>query len=1056
MKKPKTEMGKKFDKELTKANIDINESDKLLTEKKYKLKRKIFSLDRMEALVHSDPGLSAIYNQMAEEGRDKYGYHYNETIMNIIFNDYILNSPQYLQKYKNTKPIKKKRRDKSGIEQLKKHYHYGEDDKEKNKKDMDETQEMTTFSRYGKGSGSVDHDVGELNETVKTDSIKTTGKPKKGEFAGSGFDGKSIEPKPKNEDEEIEESTATSSAGDYQYAGPGVWSKTGKPAMKKPFWHGGTVIGESNYLIDPSGFKNYFHIMNNNKKPQLNESDDFLRSKEDLTRFIKLMKERDKKPPDLATLLSMSRDEAMYHLAILVANKMLSYFSWDELPDTNSMWDYINYREGMKKDDFIESIKDAVNDRLSNSDMGIEGLDDLREESETDVDEKKLDAALEKFEKIMVSDDVSEEQKEEFFEEYEEFLDDFVEKNIKDYDKKALTEKDMTEHHLKTPKEKKKFILKNIKTIKDLANVLNDLDVETIDELYLKLEKEMGLNETETSMIDQNQTTMANKPQPVGDLGSNVEMGVRNMNEHHLEDRGDRINFIISAQKALGYSDTEDLKNTLEDTKIISDDMIKQIYLGIEKQLEKKGIDPTTLKIDETINEDHLDTREEKIDFIISSSRILMPDGIGMLDKKYLRKLLNKLDDKRINIYYNNMEKKLENKGIKPESVPLDEKAKSKAQQRFMGMVKSAQDGDIDPDDLGDSIKKAAKEMDPEDVEDYASTKHDNLPDKMDEDSINEIDALIKETEKLLDEIGYYKKRTMNEEKKTPSMVSKERLGKENQKNFKSDLQKSGTRGAIEAQKDLQHKDQQTEIDDPKKFSEDIEKEELKKTKGEALKNVGDSVREDDKIPKRNHTDEEMEEVNLTRKGMQDWQYDNKPSDRFEKRMRDGMGEELYKQRQEKMKRQAKAPTYNKDGKPVFYGNEKNQYDKNKLGETVVTGLYFDGIGKRKLIDFALNEVKESDNINDDWFKLYFDGLGNTYSNRVELNEAIVNKLNNNEFYLDENNDIFIVKKSDTLIESEKKENRMDEGHMNKMKHLFGYDPRKYTDTKNTKKHRGF
>ena len=41
-------------------------------------------------------------------------------IMNIIFNDYILNDAKYLEKYKQAVPKKKKRRDKSGINALKK------------------------------------------------------------------------------------------------------------------------------------------------------------------------------------------------------------------------------------------------------------------------------------------------------------------------------------------------------------------------------------------------------------------------------------------------------------------------------------------------------------------------------------------------------------------------------------------------------------------------------------------------------------------------------------------------------------------------------------------------------------------------------------------------------------------------------------------------------------------------------------------------------------------------------------------------------------------------
>ena len=109
-----------FNKTMQQDHVKLNETDSLLTEREQSLKKKIFSLAKMEALVFADPKLSTVYEEMAENGEEKYGYHYNETIQNMIFNDYVLNSPKYLQKYKMAIPQKKKRRDKSGINQLKK------------------------------------------------------------------------------------------------------------------------------------------------------------------------------------------------------------------------------------------------------------------------------------------------------------------------------------------------------------------------------------------------------------------------------------------------------------------------------------------------------------------------------------------------------------------------------------------------------------------------------------------------------------------------------------------------------------------------------------------------------------------------------------------------------------------------------------------------------------------------------------------------------------------------------------------------------------------------
>ena len=119
-----TELGAKFQNNTKKINnkagIKLNETDELLSEAEQSLKKKIFSLAKMEALVFSDPKLSAKYEEMAENCEEKYGYHNNETIQNILFNDYVLNSSKYLQKYKQAIPKEKTRRDQSGINQLKK------------------------------------------------------------------------------------------------------------------------------------------------------------------------------------------------------------------------------------------------------------------------------------------------------------------------------------------------------------------------------------------------------------------------------------------------------------------------------------------------------------------------------------------------------------------------------------------------------------------------------------------------------------------------------------------------------------------------------------------------------------------------------------------------------------------------------------------------------------------------------------------------------------------------------------------------------------------------
>ena len=71
--------------------------------------------------------------------------------------------------------------------------------------------------------------------------------------------------------------------------------------------------------------------------------------------------------------------------------------------------------------------------------------------------------------------------------------------------------------------------------------------------------------------------------------------------------------------------------------------------------------------------------------------------------------------------------------------------SKSKKQQRFMGMVHAAQKGDLK--DASPEVKKAAKNMKKKDAEDFASTKHKGLPEKVKETFVPEtIDSFMNES----------------------------------------------------------------------------------------------------------------------------------------------------------------------------------------------------------------------------------------------------------------------------------------------------------------------
>ncbi len=59
---------------------------------------------------------------------------------------------------------------------------------------------------------------------------------------------------------------------------------------------------------------------------------------------------------------------------------------------------------------------------------------------------------------------------------------------------------------------------------------------------------------------------------------------------------------------------------------------------------------------------------------------------------------------------------------------PITERAKSKSQQRFFGMVRSAQKGEMEK--TSPEVSKAATSMSKSSVKDFAKTKHKGLPEK--------------------------------------------------------------------------------------------------------------------------------------------------------------------------------------------------------------------------------------------------------------------------------------------------------------------------------------
>jgi len=1010
-KVPVSDQSKKYDKNFKSTmnaiapNVKLNETDTMLSEVEQSLKKKIFSLAKMEALVFSDPKLSSVYNEMAENGEEKYGYHYNETIQNMIFNDYVLNSPKYLQKYKMAIPKEKKRRDKSGINQLKKS---GEETMTKTNpafepevkklaptglEKVDETNEDMTkvqflvnekdpqnpdlFAYFPEEGHDAIHKTGyshvgqhsAVHPEYAAESRPATPEEYAGlkaELEGQGYNlevindvqettgaaggGAGAFVAPLGYEKKVEETTTSASSG--AYVGPAAWGggdlmKGGKSkAMRKPIWQGGTIIGESNYLISTDGFEKYYNKLNeeidienpavaqkpnqtpytnkavndkiidktsaftSNAVKQWNKPDTELelnqvntgkvdapnleiaevgagtqkiRTKDELKAFVANKKATTGKGLT-ANEIPMLADEALYTIAIQLADKMLP-MGWDGLSDINSMWDYINRNGGMTIERLSAAVKRAVNARL----------------------------------------------KEEGY------------------------------------------------TLKDL-----------------------GLGETAS----------------VGVSGSNNQ------------ERGQKIKDLTSwfekdNQSGRPLAPT-DWMNGLDDN------ALNTVHKNAMGQ-QQSGVAINEIFTDALIGSDVVDIKPQAGE-----------KPFTMNDKKYQYEIAKYKDGHMDNVVYSfsddvyyDYRKWRELMGLQENNIKED--TQTMIQSDGMSMSnKAAPTGSDQPSGLDMGVKA------------------------MNEANMNLLEELNNELNAY--SIHHNKLKKMSEDRKPSALVLRDRVGSENETNFKKDLQHSGTKEIIDVEKELQWKDQQTDVGkNPQKLNQDIEKKLLSVTKGEALENVGDSANDEgDEIPKRNLSKEEQDEVNNYRLGLGDFVYDNEVGKRFEDRMKADMGDKLYKQRQDKLAFRGKAPMYNKDPQPVEDTTAKKvQFDKEQTGwnereglkEATISGKYYDELGKKRIVDFNLNEVLELSNTKkvEFLYEVKLEGMGNTYTNKVDINESAVMAMDKYKFYTDGKNVVVVKNPAISLNENDQKAKPVVNEQMNKMKHLLGYKPNDFVNTKNIK-----
>jgi len=1192
-----------FDKTMVQNDVQLQEMDVLLTEKQQSLKKKIFSLAKMEALVHPDPRLSAIYDEMAENGEEKYGYHYNETIMNIIFNEYILNDAKYLEKYKQAIPKKKKRRDKSGINALKKdaekiEQRRAEIKKERGIAEQDNAEFISKNSdAYGYANNMTPANQEIIKQDIKTGvmdkpNLKSTDLALQEDKVEINIDADDVmDAGPiAQQEKEIEESTSAGSAGGAAgyvgYAGPAAWSSQGdlsgdfkgKKKNKKVDPKAKPIskimsIGESNYLTDPSGFEKYSKMLNENMDPtgKISTPEQYKAYVEQLKAVGKKLSKED--VPNIA-------GQALYNLAIKLADRLLPIASWNELDDTNSMWDHIDENGGMSLEELQRAVKEAVDERMSgagfdmdmlgeNNNVRVKGMDKLIASIELNngvsrklvdqiaqengmeptavlraivdtvakrelkrgltsvqgtplnLNEKAKSKAQQRFMGMVNAYKNGELDDADVSDEIERAADSMTDKEVDDFarTKHAGLPNRVNEDHLSDKEDMIKFIVAADKILypndpptEDFVERSRALPFQKIQYFYEMFEeklREKGID-PHTIEINENPALMALGTAAATGAGQAIGNRVADkvgLEEDHLDNREDKIKFIqkgvnkITGNQNLGYGSGWEDK---------TDDQVDMIYREVEKGLRGKGITPASIneKRLQRLTSSNLRTNEEKIPFIVNAIQKL--GNSESVAQKY-EKMLQTASDNVIHGMYVKAEKLLMEKGIDPSTLTetmIDNQEDSMKMGEPIGtqgggdfprgfqtgggsMMENKNNNIMDEnmkelEKINEDLEKLQKHhkgltktlnevfskerriemirkiQDVNFNKDGGSMLSANYLNKLSDDELMKLydDALKNDPEtrmKMGRILG------LDEDRKPSTLVMKDRLGNENEKNFKSDLSHSGTKEIIDITKELEWKDQQTDVgDDPQKLGMDIEKEVLKNTKGDAFENVGNSANnEGDEIPKRNLTTPEQDEVNLYRKGLGDYVFDNKPDERFEERMKRDMGDENYEMRQKRMEFNADAPMYNKDTQPMEDGIEKVQFDKAKsewnermgLKETALTGKYVDELGITRFFDFnTLNVQEVKDSKKGAFFKMDLTGLGNRYDSKVHMLESIEKAINEWTFYTD-GKDIFAEKNPvQILTENEhKEETRPVNEQFNKMQHLLGYDPKKFTNTKNIK-----
>lgn len=1163
-RKPIGDMGKKLEKQfsnnLKNSGVNLEEVDSMLSEKEQSFKKKFWDLPKMESLVHSDPILSAEYQEMSEDGQEKYGYHYNETIMNMLFNKYVTNDQGYQQKYLNAIPAKKERRDKTGINQLQQK---GEEKMEKKSKEKNENnvpihnnslegvieEEMMDNNLNTNGGGTFD-DREYLNHRInkRFDTMEeNTNQSFSNDFA-SWFTSTSLcdVQHPKFGKHKVTPEQIKYSPAEY---------KNALFACIKKNIDNGTItqdmIAQHSNMDETTGAASsgaYAPALGSKAKNNVYEGENDLNAVKEKARQI-------------------SKEEGVAQHVNDRGNGNYQVSDWFDSDTTIASFENgrpIN--EGKESDDPCWDNYKQVGMKKKNGKEVPNCVPEGEELDETTTSASSGAYAT----KTAWASGKSRHSKKPAWDGgeivSENYLIDssFFKKLHESVNSDSIV--GLAEDHINTREEKIQFILDYGKNKFGDLDMLNHQDDETIDQLYHGVENALGALESMQEENMNEKSASKNQQQFMGMV--------------HAYKKGEMPNASDSVKKAAeSMSDVDALdfastKHKGLPTKVDEDQYTDRVIKGNEALQLANQLDNAPSEEEENIINNFLSGKEISINnarnmvMNIIDSKYRGSESPDFFKLQYLVTIMNDMMDQDIDVQKQKdkdavkrayertphgkaeMEKNIGmGEGIisgtegsiigdnpttmaatmkdvnmggmgESEEVEFDgenslgEFGKSnggfggfndksdgnhpnfkepeaygaprdKDLNKYKSMTEGKEIVDEDghcrkdeipvegksPNEEGSCKKKNRRPSKEKTISDTGQNKYNEKfkekrekeKEKKLNDRFNDLDSLEKNKKHMKKLKEMIEGKEIFEDKRPSALIQMDRLQKDNEKNFKSDMKDSNT--ADVAKGELTAKEQVEEVpENPYELGEKIEKEKQKEHKFASFDNIGNSTNDNNKeIPKRNATDDESEEIMLNRGlGMQDIIYDNEPDKRFEERMKKDMGETIYKQRQEKMDYRAKAPMYNKDTQPTDNGQEKDQFDKNINGynsrkgvneNQTISGKYRDEFGNRKVISFNVSEAIELDK--PEGVQLTFDGMGNTYTQRVTENTEMRDLINKYNYFMSGGKIVKVKSGKQSLTENNNTKKPVNE-QIQKMMRLSGYDPSKHLNTSNTKKNRGF